>query len=216
MARIPLPTDNFYKAIACMGLLLLILSFEPKYHLHRLKLDIIRVSGEVGELEAKKKWLGIDSDSYQEGVALLEKFKKWELGPIQAINPGTEEARTYTEMTGNPIEPGIAELVLNLDSPEETKARKDKGIAEMQTQLDRASQELKVTKRDLERTETSLRVRDAEFVQVDRFLKRVKVLATVCQFIAIGMIVFGFYHWWARTQRYENAILEEKSRTCNR
>ena len=97
MNKIPLPTDSLYTTLALLGVALVILSFGPAYQTHKLNIDIIRASGELEELEMKKKWTENDRAAYRDGVQLLEKYKQWQMKPVQALNPNTEEAKLYSE-----------------------------------------------------------------------------------------------------------------------
>jgi hypothetical protein len=207
---IPLPTDNFHVTLTLLGVVLVVLSCEPSDRVHRLNVDIIRASGEREELETKKKWAENDRAAYENGVALLGKYKRWQWKPVQALNPNTEEAKLYSEMTGRVIEPNIAELWVQLDSPEEAKAKKDRAVQEMQTRLDKASEELKATSRQLQATETSLHAKDRELSQTHRFVRKLNVIAFVGRLLGGILIVVGLTKWWS-AQRREDTILRNEA-----
>jgi hypothetical protein len=211
MLKIPLPTDNFYKTLFFLGLSLFAVSLIPMRPIHKLNVDIIRLTGEVGELEMRKVWLANDSNGYEKGVNYLEKYKQWKPGMIQALNPGTEEAKMYTEMTGDTIEPGIAELVISLDSPKEIEEKKNKNIAELQSAIDTANNKLKVTRRELKENETKLKTKDRELLKIERFVKYEVIFARISWVIGICLLLIGGFKWVTITQKYENAILKNQS-----
>ncbi len=210
MLKIPLPTDNFYKTLFFLGLFLLVVSFAPTYHIHKLNIDIVRLTGEVGELQMRKTWLVIDSNAYEEGVEYLEKYKKWEPPPVQALNPGTEEAKKFTEMTGHAIEPGIAELSMSFDSPGEREEKKNKAVAELQSALDTANNELKITRRGLKENEIKLITRDRELSRTEQFVKHETVFAYVVGAIGLCLVFGGAFKWRTITQKYEDAFLKKQ------
>lgn len=210
--KIPLPTDNFYKMIFYLGLTLFSVSFVPTRHIHKLNIGIIRLTGEVEELEMRKKWLNSDYESYRKGVEYLEKYKLWEQKPIQALNPGTEEAKMFTEMTGCIIEPNIAEAVISLDSMQEIEEKKEGAIKEIKSSLDQFSNELKITDRELKSNETKLKTKDRELFETKQFLESVNVFAHVVRVAGLIILFVGGYKWFTITQRCENMVLENQSR----
>ncbi len=118
-------------------------------------------------------------------------------------------------MTGQVIEPNIAQLVLQLDSPEEAKAKKDKAIQEMQASLDEASEELKTVSRQLQATETSLHAKDRELFQTHRFLRRLNLIAFVGPLLGVAFLFIGFSKWWTIQQQDDMILKNEVERRRN-
>jgi hypothetical protein len=211
MFKTSLPTDNIYKMLFYFGILLFVVSFMPVYHIHKLNINIIRLNGEIEEYKMKKGWLDNDSNGYEEGVKFLEKYKQWEPKMIQALNPGTEEANTFTEMTGSPIEPGIAELVMSLDSPEEIEKKKNEGIQEIKSSLDIANNKLKLTRRELKENETKIKTKNSELLKTQQYLKYSKTLAYIVRLIGVCILLIGYFKWRTITQKCEDLILKGQS-----
>jgi hypothetical protein len=211
MFRISFPTDNIYKMLSLLGLFVIVGSFTPEYHIHGLEIKKIHLTGEVKELEFREEWLSGDSSEYEKKVQYLEKYKQWEPNMIQALNPGTEEAKMYTEMTGNPIEPGIAEAVINLDSPEEIEKKKNEGIKELQSALDTANNKLRITQRELKESETKIKTGEKELRKTQQFLKCEKILAYIARVIGCCLFLIGSLKWRLITQKYEDIILKNQS-----
>lgn len=211
MLKITLPSDNFYKMLFFLGIVFVASKFLSTYYILKLDINSIRLSGELEETKLKKKWVDLDYNSYREGIEYLEKFEKWEQPTIQALNPGSEDAKIYTEMTGMPVEPNIAELLINLDSEEERKNKKFRAIKEMQSQLENLKGELKTTNRHLDKLEINLKTKENELFQTEQALKYTKIFVNYLFVIGICFILIGGLKWYMITQKNEDVYLKNQA-----
>lgn len=87
MKLFEIPTDNLYKFMALSGIMMLIVSLIPFYHSYELKLEAIRLNGEIKTLNVQINYLSEDLSELNKEVSALYKETdsiKRQLGALDA------------------------------------------------------------------------------------------------------------------------------------
>lgn len=91
-----IPTDNLYKFMALSGIVVLIASLFPSFHVHKLNMQMIELAGEKAILRIQLVWLVKDIDkSKQKGQELSKQIQqqidKWQKKHKKVTKKAMEE-----------------------------------------------------------------------------------------------------------------------------
>jgi SMC interacting uncharacterized protein involved in chromosome segregation len=217
LESIPLPTDNLYKTAFFAGLILLVWSGLRVYRMHQVEIEKERLSGEIENLHNRETWLNEDGEAYKGDVARLQKEKEGRWQEVPQLDPNSQEYARFLKATGRTREMvgPHPPMVFSIDAQKLKAAieEKHRAINETQKKLTATERKLVSTARDITISEIQLRAKCRENDEVKRFIRFQMNIGMVMAVTGLLSSCFGAYNWYAKTQKYQDAIKKIEAET---
>ncbi|OHB54997.1 MAG: hypothetical protein A2173_02320 [Planctomycetes bacterium RBG_13_44_8b] len=196
MNPLEIPTDNLYKFVAISGIVILLFSFIPRYHAHKLQLKSISLKSDIKILELDKtrfkyKYSEVENKINETG----NKTVKLEQEVDDIFVKVKEKARDPND----------------LRKMNEETARKIKLIKEEWRQVENENSKL-------EEMIYEIKVRDTKISSERERIKCILKVVTIELYTGIGsfvcgllMAVWGFRNWYTKLQIFQDELIKNKT-----
>ena len=214
LPEISLPTDNIYKSLFILGLMVIFFSFIPFYCKHQVEIDKIRLAGEIEDLKNKNNWLEEDGQKYKEEMDGLVKLRKGEFKELPSFDPNTKEYKNFYESIGQKADPNNANPIFVIDIQEAKQAIKKKNeiVRNTQEKLRKTRNELTDTARNIVISNVQIKTKKKEISQTDEFTAYLLKRGIFGIILGASLVVYGGYSWWNKTQKWQDRSLAKQAK----
>jgi len=210
-----IPTDNLYKFMALSGVAILVFSLIPFYHAYRLKLESLRLRGDVRILGIQIEWESINRDELLQQTSTLKK----QVDELRETMPSETAADLDTKGP-------LGEVRKETANKAEDIAKQLERVREGQVQLEKAPRRLEEALPKLEeglrKLEEALRKLEVTSIQHEtkneehRYLARligVELLLGGLGFLSgVVLATKGFRLWHLKLQVHQDRIIQMKAK----
>ncbi len=191
-----LPTDNLYKFMALSGIILVAISLLPFLHAHELRLEIIRLEGDVSILRQQVDWTIIDMNELQhESQSLKQRVEKLKERALE------RDSATTTEKSASEIREEVEEIGEDLQDTVDERLKIEYRLAE----IGEINQKYAIANLQLETRNKELKYLNAE-------LSREFYVGMCFCGCGIFMSYMGFRLWYKKLQVWQDRIIQMKAK----
>jgi len=208
-----LPTDNLYKFMALSGIAVIVISLAPLLHAHRLRVESIRLGGDIHVFEKEVSWTTEERKSLEIKMGSMEQDADRLMQRADALESDVPKASDRRTL-GEPPE----EMTTDLQATSDHRRELEDETLELKDRLEEY-RELSKRFAELSKKDEISLVQLAAKVKEHNYIVKV----TCCEaFVGMLGLIYGpiltrkgFKLWYRKLQVFQDKVIRMKAESTN-